>query len=156
MIFLAHALEPQPNNPVRAQNNNKIITKPAVFLVNEFFLGIVYSCNFGWFLENYYKQIVQFLDWKLQAPNMFFKLPFFRLLTNVDTICNQASRGFHWFCFFTPFDWSRKLTLASRVLPANSTCNWLLVMLIFVLIGYCSCLSYGFAEHMREVLKYCP
>lgn len=114
MIFLAHALEPQPNNPVRAQNNNKIITKPAVFLVNEFFLGIVYSCNFAWFLENYYKQIVQFLDWKLQAPNMFFKLPFFRLLTNVDTICNQASRGFHWFCFFTPFDWSRKLTLASR------------------------------------------
>ena len=37
MIFLAHALEPQPNNPVRTQNNNKINAKPAVFLVNEFF-----------------------------------------------------------------------------------------------------------------------
>lgn len=49
-----------------------------------------------------------------------------------------------------------RLVIELFILPANSTCNWLLVMLIFVLIGYCNCLSYGFDEHMREALKYCP
>lgn len=29
-------------------------------------------------------------------------------------------------------------------------------MLIFVLIGHCNCLSYGFAEHMQKALKDCP
>ena len=119
-------------------------------------------------------QIVQFLEWKVQAPKRFFKLQLFRSLTTINTIYNQASRGFHWFCFFTPFDWSRKLTLASQqsnqmqsynqlrrghsCFPAltNSTRNWLLVMLIFVLIGRCNCLSYGFAEHKRKALNDCP
>ena len=123
-------------------------------------------------------QIVQFLEWKVQAPKRFFLLQFFRSLTTINTIYNQASRGFHWFCFFTPFDWSRKLTLASQqsnqmqsynqlrrghsCFPANSIeftnsmCNWFLVMLIFVLIGHCNCLSYGFAEHKRKALKDCP
>ena len=118
-------------------------------------------------------QIVQFLEWKVQAPKRFFLLQFFRSLTTINTIYNQASRGFHWFCFFTPFDWSRKLTLASQqsnqmqsynqlrrghsCFPAltNSTYNWLLVMLIFVLIGHCNCWSYDFAEHKQKALKDC-